>query len=69
MEICEYLYKIVKHFHLCEKKKTDKQRNKRKFENRLSRQAGRGRGGGYYFLFVERMFIGDVRRFIPNTSA
>ena len=40
MEMCEYLYPVVQHFHLCGKKNTDKQRNKRKFENRLSRQAG-----------------------------
>ena len=49
MEMCEYLYPIVQHFQLCEKKKTkqtDKQRNKHKFENRLSRQAGEGGEGG-----------------------
>ena len=38
MEMSEYLYQIVKHFHLCgKKKKTDKQRNKRNFDGRQRR--------------------------------
>ena len=54
MEMCEYLYPIVQHFHLCGKKtkQTDKQRNKHKFENRLSRQAGEGGGGRALIFFV-----------------
>ena len=49
MEMCEYLYLVVQQFHLCGKKNTDKQRNKRKFENRSSRQAG-GRGALIFFV-------------------
>ena len=57
MEMCEYLYPIVQHFHLCGKKKqTDKQRNKHKFENRLSRQAGVG-GGAYIFCSWTRCLL------------
>ena len=65
MEMCEYLYPIVQHFHLCGKKKqTDKQRNKHKFENRLSREAG---GGAIFFVHGADVYW-RCQKIYPNTA-